>query len=52
MMRWETSPAPFEVPPDSTSMSLASQRLAHRGFELRFIVGNGAEKRRLAAILR
>ena len=27
MMRWETSPAPFDVPPDSTSMSLASSAL-------------------------
>ena len=51
MMRWDTSPAPFEVPPDSTSMSLVCKRLAHRGFELRFIIGNGAEKHRLAAIL-
>ena len=24
-MRWDTSPAPFEVPPDSTSMSLSRQ---------------------------
>ena len=28
------------------------QRLAHRGFELRFVVGDGAEKMRLAAVLR
>ena len=27
MMRWETSPAPFEVPPDSTSMSLSNSAL-------------------------
>ena len=27
MMRWETSPAPFEVPPDSTSMSLSASAL-------------------------
>ena len=27
MMRWDTSPAPFEVPPDSTSMSLLSSAL-------------------------
>jgi hypothetical protein len=27
MMRWETSPAPFDVPPDSTSMSLAASAL-------------------------
>ena len=52
MMRWETSPAPFDVPPDSTSMSLVCERLAHRGFELRFVVGDGAEKMGLAAILR
>ena len=28
------------------------QRLAHRGFELRLVVGDGAEKHRLAAVLR
>ena len=27
------------------------KRLAHRGFELRLVVGNGAEKHRLAAVL-
>ena len=27
MMRWDTSPAPFDVPPDSTSMSLVSSAL-------------------------
>ena len=34
MMRCDTSPAPFDVPPDSTSMSLVASALAHRGFEL------------------
>jgi hypothetical protein len=34
MMRWETSPAPFEVPPDNTSMSLESSaaRIAASSF--------------------
>ena len=27
MMRWDTSPAPFEVPPDNTSMSQFSSAL-------------------------
>ena len=48
-MRCERSPAPFEVPPESTTMSQSLQRVAHRGFERRLVVRKRAERDRLAA---
>ena len=48
-MACERSPAPFEVPPESTTMSLSFKRLAHRFLQHRRVVGKGAEDDRLAA---
>ena len=51
MMRWDTSPAPFEVPPDSTSMSLvcSAWRIAASSFSSSS--GMAPRNARLAAIL-
>ena len=48
-MRCERSPAPFEVPPESTTMSQSSSARAHRLLERGLVVGKGAERHRLAA---
>ena len=47
--RCERSPAPFEVPPDSTTMSQAASARRTRLFERGVVVREGAERHRLAA---
>ena len=48
-MRCERSPAPFDVPPDSTHHVAGVERGAHRALERDLIVRKRAERHRLAA---
>ena len=50
--RCERSPAPFEVPPDSSTMSQTVERGADCQLERDLVVGKAAERHRLAAGLR